>query len=398
MAPLPSAAALDRATALFLRPPPRFLYSAPRFLHLPVNSRMPEICILGRSNVGKSTLLNALAGLESGGKAGRSHGAKPGRLGLAITSARAGCTKMMNGYGFGPPLKGGEGVSPATVSSSSGGGTRSQRRARPAGEPSPAHSLVLLDLPGYGYLSRSEWGTEIAKYLERRTTLRGAVLLVDVVAGLKDGDRQALAMLRDANVRTLVVLTKADKLAGDRGDQKLRESCRRVWDALRRTERHSWGEVPWMEGQGWDRAIYVTGAGDPKGGGFGVAGTRLALCRMAGLLPEEVRAAGRERKSKSRGQKEELSLAAPAAPAPTATPAIVPFDQIQWAETTTEVVLDQADEQRMIAAMEAAKKSAVEEAAKSAVEEAAKSAVEEAAPKRTAGRIRPWRRRTTGAV
>ncbi|EFX06018.1 GTP-binding protein [Grosmannia clavigera kw1407] len=403
-APMPSSLSLDRATALFLQPAPRFLYSAPRFLHLPVNTRMPEICILGRSNVGKSTLLNALAGLETGGRAGRSHGARPGRLGLAITSAHAGCTVMMNGYGFGPPLR------PGTVVFDSREGdtnsnkknnksatattlaSRSQRRAQKPGEPSPAHSLVLLDMPGYGFMSRSEWGTEIAKYLQRRTTLRGAVLLVDAVAGIKDGDRQALAMLRDANVRTTVVLTKADKLLGSgstsgssalAGDEKIRESCLHVWETLRSIERDSWGAVPWMEGQGWDRAVLVTGAGDPKGGGFGVAGTRLAICRMAGLVQTaRPKAAAERNRSSSKTAKNTPKHANTTKNTTKSTDTdvpVVPFDQIRWTETSTESAIDQTEERRIIADMEAARQ-----------EKKAQAALA------SSGRARPWRRRTAG--
>lgn len=448
-APTPTAAALDRATALFLRPAPRFLYSAPRFLNLPLNTRIPEVCILGRSNVGKSTLLNALAGLEAGGKAGRSHGARPHRLGLAITSTRAGCTTMMNGYGFGPPQrlsrapvfgrlqapKDAEEEAGAAAHTPTSVVSRSQKRARTAGEPVPTHRLVLLDMPGYGFMSRAAWGVEIAKYLERRATLRGAVLLVDAVAGLSDGDRQVLAMLRDANVRTLVVLTKADKLlptnllrapraedgeAGEEGgadsraadnpkrpepafqtgtsdgERALRATCLRVWDALRATERAAAGALPWMQGQGWTPEICVTGAGDPRGGGFGVAGARLAIGRLAGLVPQAV------------------SLPSDSASAGRADPAaaqtVVPFDDIQWSATATEATIDQAEEQRFITEQGAARTPRTAKTARTAwtarspttmqavgSSEAAEPGPEAAAASAqrvlpTGGRRRPWAR------
>ncbi|KAL1888636.1 hypothetical protein Sste5346_009428 [Sporothrix stenoceras] len=430
VAPTPTSAALDRASSLFIRPEPEFLYSAPRFLNLPVNTKMPEVCILGRSNVGKSTLLNALAGLESGGKAGSSHGSKAARLGLAITSARAGCTKMMNGYGFGPPLKASktqtfervqeeeerkkqEGVPDPGATSNGVFLSRSQKRAQKPQEAIPQHSLIIIDMPGYGFMSKSEWGTEITKYLERRATLRGAILLVDAIAGLKDGDRQALAMLRDANIKTTIILTKADKLlppkllrmpaavaaekqaerslaaasssgafpvtpepafySGDsEGEMALRASCLRVWKQLRKTERASFGTVPWMEGQGWVPEIVVTGAGDPRGGGFGVAGARLAICRMAGLIPQH------ELPPTKRQKKAARKAAAEGGDSPLESRPVVPFDQIQWSETVSEAVLDQTIELAYVARQES------EQAERKTRRRTAAAAAEEAKAEREA--------------
>src|SRR5690606_33415066 len=100
-------------------------------------------------------------------------------------------------------------------------GSRSERRAkRDLLEPPPQYRLIMVDLPGYGLGSEAEWGIEIQKYLSRRQMLKGAVLLIDAVAGVKEADRMVLETLRDAQVRTSVVLTKADKLVRDANEER----------------------------------------------------------------------------------------------------------------------------------------------------------------------------------
>jgi GTP-binding protein len=283
---------LTRSASLFSFP--KFLYSAPRFLHLPFNTRMPEVCVLGRSNVGKSTLINALAGL-GGKRAGASHGSKNNRAGIAITSAKAGCTKTMNAYGFGPPLS----MKPLSRAEQDarkeGGRGRAQRRSSDGQrrEPMPQHSLVMMDMPGYGLNSRADWGEEILKYLNRREILHGALLLIDAVAGVKQGDRMVLEVLRDAGLKTSVVLTKADKLVNTtdpvawESSGPLRQACLHIWDEMRAAEKG--GKMDWFEGDGWNPEIFVTGAGDPKLGGMGIDGARLSICRLAGHLPTPTR-------------------------------------------------------------------------------------------------------------
>lgn len=128
---------------------------------------MPEIAFAGRSNVGKSSLLNAVLG----------------RRQLARTSNTPGRTQEMNFFRAGP-------------------------------DNSPIH---IVDLPGYGYakVSKSkvkDWTRMLSLYLKGRVQLRLACLLVDARHGIKDNDAEMMRMLDQAAVPYQVVLTKADKL------------------------------------------------------------------------------------------------------------------------------------------------------------------------------------------
>lgn len=203
----------------------------------------------------------------------------------------------MNAYGFGPPAS----VRPLSrkeqQARKDGGRARGERRKGKTTiqpEALPKHSLVLMDMPGYGQNSRADWGEEILKYLNRREILNGAVLLIDAVAGVKDGDRGVLEVLRDAGLKTSVVLTKADKLVTETDSEawqsslRIQQACEHVWEEIRQVEKA--GELSsWWENEGWTPEIFVTGAGDPKMGGMGVDGARLAIARLAGLVAEPVR-------------------------------------------------------------------------------------------------------------
>lgn len=130
---------------------------------------LPEIAIAGRSNVGKSSLINTLVGVE----------------GLARTSRTPGRTRLLNWFRV-EPVKG------------------------------PA--LALVDLPGYGYARvprdmREGWRPLVESYLTGRgDALRAVVLLVDARRGGEDEERELIEYLTEQGVPAQVVLTKADKL------------------------------------------------------------------------------------------------------------------------------------------------------------------------------------------
>jgi GTP-binding protein len=127
-----------------------------------------EVAFAGRSNVGKSSLINSLAQ----------------RTKLARTSSTPGCTRGLNLFRL--TLRGG---------------------AR----------IDFVDLPGYGFAQRSKserssWGPMIEGFLEQRVGLRGVVLLVDVRRGLREEEQQLLEYVAHIKKEPLVVATKTDIL------------------------------------------------------------------------------------------------------------------------------------------------------------------------------------------
>ncbi|KAL2809899.1 P-loop containing nucleoside triphosphate hydrolase protein [Aspergillus granulosus] len=163
---IPSAPQLNYADKLFTpsRHSPIKLWSASKFRTTPLSSVEPEVAFLGRSNVGKSSLLNAIMGKE-----------------ICWTSSKPGKTREMNAFGIGG-TKGGE------------------------------SKIVLLDMPGYGKASRPEWGVEIMKYLQGRKQLRRAFLLIDSEHGIKQTDSAILNLFRQYAIPHQIILSKVDKL------------------------------------------------------------------------------------------------------------------------------------------------------------------------------------------
>jgi GTP-binding protein len=142
-----------------------FLLSAPQLKFLP-DPTVPEIAFCGRSNVGKSTLLNALTG----------------RKNIARTSVTPGRTQELNIFEVGEPTQ-----------------------------------FRLVDMPGYGYAKAppkvvEKWKRVVRDYLRGRPVLHRTLMLVDSRHGLKDVDREMMKMLDEAAVSYRIVLTKADKI------------------------------------------------------------------------------------------------------------------------------------------------------------------------------------------
>ncbi|KAF2103697.1 P-loop containing nucleoside triphosphate hydrolase protein, partial [Rhizodiscina lignyota] len=185
----PNTAQLDYASKFFHKHAPNFLASFPSFRFFP-KSDTPEIALLGMSNVGKSSLANAVfRGYQ--------------REVLARTSKIPGHTKEMVAFMIGPQI-----VNVKNSEWKDGKKVEWVGPSRWCGK----GGLVVVDMPGYGARSQEEWGRQIMKYLSVRKQLRRAFLLVDITRGLKPNDRDVLNMMRESGVPHQIILTKADKL------------------------------------------------------------------------------------------------------------------------------------------------------------------------------------------
>jgi len=141
-----------------------FLKSAFRKSDYPPADR-PEIAFAGRSNVGKSSLINVLVK----------------RKGVARTSAKPGRTQAINFFSL-------------------------------------EDRLYLVDLPGYGFARvplhvKKSWGEMVETYLRRRSNLKAVVIILDIRRDLSGGDKELLDWLRYHGKKSIVVLTKSDKLS-----------------------------------------------------------------------------------------------------------------------------------------------------------------------------------------
>ena len=149
----------------------RFLLSASDAAHFPP-PLLPEVAFLGRSNVGKSSVINTLLGTK-----------------LARTSNTPGRTRSINFF-----------------------------EVRRAGQPKP--ELLFTDLPGYGYAKVSreisqDWARFVDPYLHQRSTLALCFALVDANVPPQDSDRQLVEFLKTARRPHVIVATKCDRLSGN---------------------------------------------------------------------------------------------------------------------------------------------------------------------------------------
>ncbi|KHN95941.1 GTP-binding domain, HSR1-related protein [Metarhizium album ARSEF 1941] len=241
------------AAEKFFSCPCKFLYSAEALRHHPMNSVTPEIAVLGSSNVGKSTLLNALVGQPRAARVSQ----KPGR------------TTLMNAYGVGPPPK-------------------TPKVLVPKGMPPPRHSLVVVDTPGYGFNSQASWGHAVMNYLQARRMLRGAVVLLSSEKKLLPEDKWILRTLAEANTPTVVVLTKADKAKNGWVERccVLADAVQQEIDGLNQESGGKWKNV-----EGAASHIYITATGMESPGrlknGGGLGGVRIAILELAGFTLQD---------------------------------------------------------------------------------------------------------------
>lgn len=140
-------------------------------------AELPEFAFAGRSNVGKSTLINTIVNRKK----------------LVKTSSNPGFTRLVNFFSIRTDME---------------------------------TDLVFVDLPGYGYAKVSKkiqekWGTMVERYLSSRSTLRSIALLVDIRRGFQEKEYDLIEWLFTNRIHCFIVLTKADKLSRQKQQKAL---------------------------------------------------------------------------------------------------------------------------------------------------------------------------------
>ncbi|MBQ3565038.1 MAG: YihA family ribosome biogenesis GTP-binding protein [Alphaproteobacteria bacterium] len=141
----------------------KFIAGAAAIDQLPGNFEISECAFVGKSNVGKSSLINSITGMN-----------------CARVSKQPGRTQQINFFSL-------------------------------------ADKIILVDLPGYGYAAvskqmRIEWDQLILHYLKNRKNLKRVYLLIDSRRGIKDNDNQVMEIFDSFGISYQIVLTKADKI------------------------------------------------------------------------------------------------------------------------------------------------------------------------------------------
>ncbi len=159
----------------------RFMLSASDVAHFPAPA-LPEVAFLGRSNVGKSSVINSLLGAK-----------------LAKTSSTPGRTRSINFF-----------------------------EVRWPGKPQP--EVIFTDLPGYGYakISReisSQWPSFIEPYLNERPCLALCLALIDISVPPQESDKRLAEFLQSSGRPFVIVATKSDRLSGNQLRNALRLSA-----------------------------------------------------------------------------------------------------------------------------------------------------------------------------
>lgn len=149
--------------------------------------------------------------------------------------------------------------------------------------------LIVLDMPGYGKGGRAEWGKEIVKYLEKRKELRRAFLLIEAEHGVKESDRQILAMFKDHDVPFQVVLAKADKILFPNNRNPRPEVLEARFTDLRKTMESVREAILDLELERGEVGEVIACSSEKKidGKRLGMDAVRFAMLQAAGLELEQ---------------------------------------------------------------------------------------------------------------